>query len=760
MTQGSSDNKQTDSEEDAHNTKRDTPSYSVSPALPPNAAVASLPLSDENGLSMHGLTMSPELANRALAQYLLTDQEACELSTGAGSMASNSSVYSSDTGEEGDAEASDLETPSGTVRRIRAGSSRKRKQSIADPLQLSSGSITYDIYKWHRDRERTSHAEENLDTTEGTQLLHSRQKQGQVRQAARSRRHARTRSFSVVEAVASAGSEHEWDLPLSHAQITEPNGFRRDYMHRKAEDEGRNANVLTASFVEFLALYGHFAGGDFPSDEDDDDDDDEDEASQGYQSDEPASEEERLFVPTLRSYGAAGSSSRGLAGSITGGRGAGKVSRAMRVAQAMKAKAMAENEAEAEANARQAAVSSGKASVRKSFFLLIKSFIGSGVLFLPRAFYNGGLLFSGVCMLISACLSLYTMLLLIKCYEKIHCGYGEMGRRLYGKWVERAVLFSIVVSQIGFSCAGTIFVATNMRDLFNAVTNCSHRMSLSFWVVVQLVALVPLCLVRHIKGLSGVALLADVFIVAGLVYVLWADVSKISRLGMGYVRNFNPEDYSLFLGTAAYTFEGYALILPIVDSMRNPEKFSTVLSVVMAICATVAVSLGGLSYAAFGDKTEAIILLNMPSGTPLTLAVQLLYSLAMIFTMPLMMFPVIRILEQALFPRRSGKRNAAVKMQKNAFRILTLLVAVVVSIFGVEKLDRLVAIIGGGACVPIAFIYPPLFHLKALARTRWERFRDTLLTCLGMAVCVYVTYGAVSRWSVATPPYDFCDTMP
>ncbi|KAJ2557018.1 hypothetical protein EV175_001613 [Coemansia sp. RSA 1933] len=773
MSQGS-DSKLTDSEDEAQKPKRDIPSYSISPALPPNAAVGSLPPLDDNGFSTHGLAMSPELANRALAQYLLTDQEACDLSTGAGSVASNSSVHTSDTGDEGDSEASDFEMPTGAEgrsrrRSSRTGSSRRRKQSIADPLQLPSGSITYDIYKWHRDRERTSHAEENSDTAEDCQQQQQLQGGGgHVRQAARSRRHARTRSFSVVEA--SAGSEQEWDLPLSHAQITEPNGFRRDYLHRKAEDEGRNANILTMSFVEFLALYGHFAGGDFPSDEDDDDDDeDEDEdnndeganaeeESQGYRSDEHPSEEERLFVPTLRSYGAVGSIPRSLAGSSIGRRAAGKAG-AMQAAAVIRAAAAGAG-SRAKAKARQAAVPGGTASVRKSFFLLIKSFIGSGVLFLPRAFYNGGLLFSSVCMLISAGLSLYTMLLLIKCYEKIHCGYGEMGRRLYGKWMERTVLFSIVVSQIGFSCAGAIFVATNMRDLFNAATNCSHRLSLSFWVAIQLVALVPLCLVRHIKGLSGVALLADVFIIAGLVYVLWADVSKISSLGMGYVRNFNPEDYSLFLGTAAYTFEGYALILPIVDSMRNPEKFSSVLALVMAICAAVAMALGGLSYAAFGDKTEAIILLNMPSGSAMTLAVQLLYSLAIVFTVPLMMFPVIRILEQALFPRRSGKRNPVVKMQKNAFRTLTLLAAIVVSIVGVEKLDRLVAIIGGGACVPIAFIYPPLFHLKAIAQTRWERFRDSFLACFGIIVCLYVTYGAVSRWGVSAPPYDFCDSMP
>ncbi|KAJ2884393.1 hypothetical protein IWW38_005431 [Coemansia aciculifera] len=269
--------------------------------------------------------------------------------------------------------------------------------------------------------------------------------------------------------------------------------------------------------------------------------------------------------------------------------------------------------------------------------------------------------------------------------------------------------------------------------------------------------LLPLCLVRHIKGFSTVALLADVFIVVGLVYVWGIDISTLSRLGTGYVRNFNPESYSLFLGTAAYTFEGYALILPIVDAMAQPAKFPAVLSLVMAICAAVSLSIGALSYAAFGDKTEAIVLLNMPSKTAATLGVQLLYSVAILFTIPLMMFPVIRILEQALFPRRSGKLDKGVKAQKNAFRALLVAGVVGIAVVGVERVDRLVAVIGGFACVPISFIYPPLFHLKALATSRWERGRDAALACLGVAICAYVTYGAISRWGAGEPPIDFCD---
>ncbi|ORX67596.1 hypothetical protein DL89DRAFT_269386 [Linderina pennispora] len=287
--------------------------------------------------------------------------------------------------------------------------------------------------------------------------------------------------------------------------------------------------------------------------------------------------------------------------------------------------------------------------------------------------------------------------------SRIPHGYSEIGRRLPG-----------------FACAGTIFVATNIRDLFNAATDCQYRYSLSFW------------------GLSSFALFGDLFVLGGIVYVFVMDIKKISTLGTGFVRKFNPEDYSLFLGTAAYTFEGYAMILPIADSMRKPEKFPQILTIVMALCGLITVTIGSVSYLAYGEETEAIILLNMPSGTAATLTVQLLYSIAMLLTNPLMVYPAIRTLEHWLFPRRSGKHNVGVKMQKNAFRTSFLLAVTAIAVFGLDRLDKLVAIIGGSG-MPVA-------------RTTRAKVIDLALAGFGVVACVYVTYNAIKRWGIAVPP--------
>lgn len=89
-----------------------------------------------------------------------------------------------------------------------------------------------------------------------------------------------------------------------------------------------------------------------------------------------------------------------------------------------------------------------KANVTKTVFLLFKAFIGSGILFLPKAFSNGGLLFSIVTMWVMGSVSLYCFLLLLDCKKHLTGSYGDMGGKLYGSWMRSIVLFSIAISQV------------------------------------------------------------------------------------------------------------------------------------------------------------------------------------------------------------------------------------------------------------------------------------------------------------------------
>lgn len=75
------------------------------------------------------------------------------------------------------------------------------------------------------------------------------------------------------------------------------------------------------------------------------------------------------------------------------------------------------------------------------------------VLFLPKAFLNGGMLFSNLILLFVAGMAYCCFVLLIRTRTKIEGSYGDIGGVLYGPKMRFAILFSIVISQIGFSAA-------------------------------------------------------------------------------------------------------------------------------------------------------------------------------------------------------------------------------------------------------------------------------------------------------------------
>ena len=64
----------------------------------------------------------------------------------------------------------------------------------------------------------------------------------------------------------------------------------------------------------------------------------------------------------------------------------------------------------------------------------------------------------------------------------------------------------------------------------------------------QLVIFLPLALIRNIAKLSSTALVADVFILSGLLYIFGSEIAVILDKGIAKVELFNPKDFPLLIG--------------------------------------------------------------------------------------------------------------------------------------------------------------------------------------------------------------------
>ncbi|KAL1664193.1 transmembrane amino acid transporter protein-domain-containing protein [Schizophyllum commune] len=510
-------------------------------------------------------------------------------------------------------------------------SDHHQEESDAFPISYETpgADITHSIYKWHH-------------------------------KAARPRERA----------ISFTGPSTSNTVDPSFEHIHEPGGFRRNFLKLKASEQGVDHPTFVNNFIDFLFIFGHFAGEDLEEEEE--------------VKSEDEDVEQQFTVPV------------------------------------------------------DGHVPSTGFDADENTPLLLKAFIGTGILFLGRGFYNGGLLFSAGLFIAIAMVSLYTFLLLVHTKYEVSGSFGDIGGKLYGNWMRYLILASIVISQLGFVSAYIIFVAQNLQAFVMGVTKCATHLPMAATIGIQVLVFLPLVLIRDLAKLSTTALVADAFILFGLIYIFGTEISIVAERGVAQVQAFNYNSFSLFVGTAVFSFEGIGLVIPITDAMKEPRKFPKAITGVMFFLTVLFGGAGALGYLTFGSEIQTNVLVNFDTSSKIVQTVQFLYAMAILLSVPLQIFPATRILENGLFVR-SGKQNNFVKWQKNFLRFFVVFFCALISWLGANDLDKFVAFIGCFACVPLCYVYPAMLHYKAAAFTRKQKIADIAMMVFGIIACVFTT---------------------
>jgi proton-coupled amino acid transporter len=105
-----------------------------------------------------------------------------------------------------------------------------------------------------------------------------------------------------------------------------------------------------------------------------------------------------------------------------------------------------------------------------------------------------------------------------------------------------------------------VFVAQSLQAMVKAITHCQTDIPLEYLIIGQVAIFVPLAIIRKIQKLSIFALIADAFILVGLVYLYYYDFFTLALNGIGNVEwIINTSSFPMFIGTAVFTFEGVGL---------------------------------------------------------------------------------------------------------------------------------------------------------------------------------------------------------
>ncbi|CAH1732867.1 proton-coupled amino acid transporter-like protein pathetic [Aphis gossypii] len=306
---------------------------------------------------------------------------------------------------------------------------------------------------------------------------------------------------------------------------------------------------------------------------------------------------------------------------------------------------------------------------------LVKSSLGSGILAMPNAFKNGGLIFGLVGTAAIGALCTHCIYLLVLCSQTLarrtrrpYLGFADTaaaafstGPRRFRAWAPFAKEFVNAALFCTYYFGNTVYVvlvAASFKQVADTHTDPEWHMSIRAWILGLAVPLVPLGIIRSLRLLVPFSAIATAFILVGLGCTmswvvtgvsLFADESALTAAvplpDIGSRPWIAPVGHMpLFFATVLFAMEGIGTVLPIENSMRHPKRFLTarpcgVLNAAMTLVVCLYSVAGFLGYLRFGDATDGSITLNLPNdlfaeSVKIMVALSILFSYGLQFCVP------------------------------------------------------------------------------------------------------------------------------
>uniref|UniRef100_A0A6Q2Z4U4 Amino acid transporter transmembrane domain-containing protein n=1 Tax=Esox lucius TaxID=8010 RepID=A0A6Q2Z4U4_ESOLU len=378
----------------------------------------------------------------------------------------------------------------------------------------------------------------------------------------------------------------------------------------------------------------------------------------------------------------------------------------------------------------------GKTSFGMSVFNLGNAIMGSGILGLSYAMANTGVVLFLVLLTVVAVLSSYSIHLLLKSSGIVGIrAYEQLGQRAFGTPGKMAAGIAITLQNIG-AMSSYLFIVKNEFPLviqaFMGITSSSGEWYLNgkyLVVLVSISVILPLALMKQLGYLgytSGFSLSCMVFFLISVCTVMLYSKPPTAGTAVSMVIS----QCSVFLLQTAYTipilafaFVCHPEVLPIYTELKNPSKkrmqhVSNISIVVMYTMYFLAALFG---YLTFYGEVESELLHTYSRLDPydtLILCVRLAVLTAVTLTVPIVLFPVRRAIQQLFFPNKTFYWPRHIAIAVTLLTLINLLVIFAPNILGIF------GIIGATSAPCLIFIFPAIFYIRIVPKEQ-EPMRST-----------------------------------
>ncbi|KAM4821533.1 sodium-coupled neutral amino acid transporter 3 isoform 1-T5 [Thomomys bottae] len=419
----------------------------------------------------------------------------------------------------------------------------------------------------------------------------------------------------------------------------------------------------------------------------------------------------------------------------------------------------------------------GKTSFGMSVFNLSNAIMGSGILGLAYAMANTGIILFLFLLTAVALLSSYSIHLLLKSSGIVGIrAYEQLGYRAFGTPGKLAAGLAITLQNIGAMSSYLYIIKSELPLVIQTFLNLEEKTSVWYMngnylvILVSSTVILPLALMRQLGYLgysSGFSLSCMVFFLIAVIYKKF-QVPCPLPLSLNGTSNFShvemieekpqlqedleaaafctPNYFTLNSQTAytipimAFAFVCHPEVLPIYTELKNPSKkkmqhISNLSIAVMYIMYFLAALFG---YLTFYDKVESELLHTynrVDVFDVLILCVRVAVLTAVTLTVPIVLFPVRRAIQQMLFQNQEFSWLRHVLIATTLLTCINLLVIFAPNILGIF------GIIGATSAPCLIFIFPAIFYFRIIP-TEKEPARSTpkiLALCFAMVGFLLMT---------------------
>uniref|UniRef100_A0AAQ6AE77 Amino acid transporter transmembrane domain-containing protein n=1 Tax=Amphiprion ocellaris TaxID=80972 RepID=A0AAQ6AE77_AMPOC len=358
----------------------------------------------------------------------------------------------------------------------------------------------------------------------------------------------------------------------------------------------------------------------------------------------------------------------------------------------------------------------GKTSFGMSVFNLGNAIMGSGILGLAYAMANTGILLFLFLLTAVAALSSYSIHLLLKSSGIVGIrAYEQLGNRAFGTPGKMAAGIAITLQNIGAMSSYLYIVKSELPLVIQAFLKADPNSDLWYLngnylvIMVSASVILPLALMKQLGYLgytSGFSLSCMVLIYFGM-------SSCIANNRVTHLCASSQTAYTIPI--LAFAFVCHPEVLPIYTELRNPtqKKMQKVSNLSILVMYTMYFLAALFGYLTFYDNVEPELLHTYSRIDPydtLILCVRVAVLTAVTLTVPIVLFPVRRAIQQMIFPTKSFNWLRHISIALVLLTFINMLVIFAPNILGIF------GIIGATSAPCLIFIFPAVFYIRIVPK--------------------------------------------